>query len=160
VALDLHDATELRRAWEGMSDELGPAALVEAVVQRMAPPGVELRVAVEPHPALGPVVTFGLGGVLADAIGDRVPRLVPFSAGEAAAVIAASRAGRALSDDRPRQAVVELLERVACLADDHPELDALVINPALASHEGAWVVDVIAHVRPAAAHADSVRRLV
>jgi acyl-CoA synthetase (NDP forming) len=160
VALDLHDATELRRAWEGMSDELGPAALVEAVVQRMAPPGVELRVAVEPHPALGPVVTFGLGGVLADAIGDRVPRLVPFSAGEAAAVITASRAGRALTDDRPRQAVVELLERVACLADDHPELDALVINPALASHEGAWVVDVIAHVRPVAAQADSVRRLV
>ena len=67
-------------------------AMVEAVVQTMAPPGVELRVAVEPHHALGPVVTFGLGGVLADAIDDRVPRLVPFATGDAAAMIAASRA--------------------------------------------------------------------
>ena len=121
----------------------------------------ELRIAVEPHPALGPVLTFGLGGVLADAIGDHVPRLVPFTAGEAAALIAASRAARALvDDDAAREGVIELLERVACLADDHPELDALVINPALASRDGAWVVDVIAHVRPAPAqdHAP-VRRM-
>jgi acyl-CoA synthetase (NDP forming)/GNAT superfamily N-acetyltransferase len=161
VALDLHDAGEVRRAWEGIAEELGPAALVEAIVQRMAPPGVELRIAVEPHPALGPVVTFGLGGVLADAIGDRVPRLVPFSAGEAASAIAASRAARALEDDEvAHAAVIQLLERVACLADDHPELDALVINPALASREGAWVVDVTAHVRPAPAHDDApLRRL-
>ena len=150
VALDLHDAAEVRRAWQGITEELGAAAMVEAVVQAMAPPGAELRVAVEPHPLLGPVLTFGLGGVLADAIGDRVPRLVPFGAGDAAAVIAASRAGRALDGDpRVTDAVIDLLERVGWLADDHPELDPLVINPALGSAEGAWVVDVTAHVRPA-----------
>ena len=53
VALDLHDTSEVHRAWQGMADELGPAALVEVVVQAMAPPGAELRVAVEPHPPLG-----------------------------------------------------------------------------------------------------------
>jgi succinyl-CoA synthetase beta subunit len=161
VALDLHGAAELRRAWEGMSEELGAAAMVEVVVQTMAPPGAEVRVAVEPHHALGPVVTFGLGGVLADAIGDRVPRLVPFATGDAAAMIAASRASRALADDdASRAAVADLVERVACLADDLPELDTLLINPALASREGAWVVDVTAHVRPAPEPADAVRRLV
>ena len=161
VALDLHDASEVRRAWEGMEEELGPAALVEVVVQAMAPPGAELRVAVEPHPALGPVVTFGLGGVLADAIGDRVPRLVPFAPGEAAAAVAASRANRAIgSDERAVSGVIDMLERVACLVDDHPELHTLVINPALASTDGAWVVDVTAHVRPAPAAVDPVRRLV
>jgi hypothetical protein len=133
---------------------------VEVVVQTMAPPGVELRVAVESHHALGPVVTFGLGGVLADAIDDRVPRLVPFATGDAAAMIAASRASRAMAEDATRDAVAELVERVACLADDLPELDTLLINPALASLEGAWVVDVTAHVRPAPEQADSVRRLV
>ncbi len=161
VALDLHDASEVRRAWEGMEAELGPAALVEVVVQAMAPPGAELRVAVEPHPALGPVVTFGLGGVLADAIGDRVPRLVPFAPGEAAAAVAASRANRAIgSDERAVSGVIDMLERVACLVDDHPELHTLVINPALASTDGAWVVDVTAHVHPAPAAVDPVRRLV
>jgi hypothetical protein len=47
VALDLHDAAEVRRAWQGITEELGAAAMVEAVVQAMAPPGAELRVAVE-----------------------------------------------------------------------------------------------------------------
>jgi acyl-CoA synthetase (NDP forming)/GNAT superfamily N-acetyltransferase len=161
VALDLHDAAEVRRAWQGIVEELGAAAMVEAVVQAMAPPGAELRVAVEPHPLLGPVLTFGLGGVLADAIDDRIPRLVPFGAGDAAAVIEASRAGRALDGDpRVTDAVVDLLERVGWLADDHPELDRLVINPALGSAEGAWVVDVTAHVRSAPHPTDPVRRLV
>jgi len=161
VALDLHDAAEVRRAWRGITEELGAASMVEAVVQAMAPPGVELRVAVEPHPLLGPVLTFGLGGVLADAIDDRIPRLVPFGAGDAAAVVKASRAGRALEGDpRMTDAVVDLLERVGWLADDHPQLDRLVINPALGSTEGAWVVDVTAHVRPAPHPTDPVRRLV
>jgi hypothetical protein len=107
------------------------------------------------------VLTFGLGGVLSDAIDDRVPRLVPFGAGDAAAVIAASRAGRALDGDpRVSDAVIDLLERVGWLADDHPELDRLVINPALGSAEGAGVVDVTAHVRPAPHPSDPVRRLV
>jgi len=160
VALDLHDGAEVRRAWNGIAEELGAAAMVEAVVQSMAPPGAELRVAIEPHPLLGPVLTFGLGGVLADAIDDRVPRLVPFGAGEAAAVVAASRAGRALDGDpRVTDAVIDLLERVSWLAEDHPEVDRLVINPALASGEGTWVVDVTAHVHPAPRHTDPVRRL-
>jgi acyl-CoA synthetase (NDP forming) len=160
VALDLHDGSEVRRAWNGIAEELGPAAMVEAVVQAMAPPGAELRVAIEPHPQLGPVLTFGLGGVLADAIDDRVPRLVPFGAGEAAAVVAASRAGRALDGDpRVADAVIDLLERVSWLAEDHPEVDRLVINPALASAEGTWVVDVTAHVHPAPHPTDPVRRL-
>jgi acyl-CoA synthetase (NDP forming)/GNAT superfamily N-acetyltransferase len=160
VALDLHDAGEVRRAWSGIEDELGPGALTEAIVQCMAPPGVELRVKVEPHPPLGAVLTFGLGGVFADAIGDEVPRLVPFLAGEAAAVIGASRAARALIDDEARRSAEDLLERVAHLADAHPEVESLLINPVLASRGGSWVTDVSVHVRPAVAHADTpLRRL-
>ena len=160
VAMDLHDSAEVERAWRGISAELGPAALVEAVVQAMAPPGVELRVAIDSHRSLGPVLTFGLGGIFADAIGDRVPRLVPFPAGEAAAMVAASRAAEAVSDDeRTLSGVIDLLERVACLAADHDELETLVINPALASPEGAWVVDSMIRVRPAPARADPVRSM-
>jgi hypothetical protein len=57
-------------------------------------------------------------------------------------------------------AVIDLLERVGWLVEDHHELDRLVINPALGSAEGAWVVDVTAHVRPAPHLTDPVRRLV
>jgi len=89
-----------------------------------------------------------------------VPRLTPLARGEAAALIGASRASRALTDAATRRGVQDLLERVACLADEHTELDTLVINPALASPAGCWVTDVVVHVRPAPSHADlSVRRL-
>ena len=50
VALDLHDAAEVRRAWRGITDELGAAAMVEAVVQAMAPPGAELASRLSPTP--------------------------------------------------------------------------------------------------------------
>ena len=39
-------------------------------------------------------------------------------------------------DPRVNEAVIDLLERVGWLADDHPELDRLVINPALGSGGG------------------------
>jgi acyl-CoA synthetase (NDP forming) len=160
IALDLHDEAELARAWAAIEAELGSAALVEAIVQRMVRPGVDLRVTVELHRMFGPVVTFGLGGMLADAIGDRVPRLVPFAPGEAAAVIGASRAAFALTDRDARRGVEDLLERVALLADDRAELDSLVINPALASPDGCWVTDATARVCPAERQADTpVRRL-
>jgi acyl-CoA synthetase (NDP forming) len=160
VALDLHDPTELGRAWQAIEAELGPGALDRSVVQRMVPPGVELRLLVQQHPLLGPVVTFGLGGILADAIGDRVHRLAPFAHDEAAAMIAASRASFALEDRAARASAQDLLERVARLADDRDEVDGLTINPALASREGAWVTDVVMRVRPAPGDADTdVRRL-
>jgi ATP-grasp domain len=85
---------------------------------------------------------------------------VPFPAGEAAAMVAASRAAGAVSDDeRTLSGVVDLLERVACLAAGHDELETLVINPALASPEGAWVVDSMIRVRPAPARTDPVRSM-
>ena len=71
-------------------------------------------------------LTFGLGGVLADAIGDRVPRLVPFSAGRGGRRRSQRRGpdGRWAATSAPSSGVIDMLERVACLADDHPELDA------------------------------------
>jgi hypothetical protein len=76
VALDIQGPEQLRGAYERMSSDLG-AGMAEAVVQQMVRGGVETIVAMESHPAFGPVIGFGLGGAFADAIADRLARRLP-----------------------------------------------------------------------------------
>ena len=96
VALDVQSAEQLRGAYERMTAALGPA-MAEAVVQRMVPGGVETCVAVEAHPAFGPVVSFGLGGAFADMIADRPARSLPLTDLDAAELVSSSRAAEALA---------------------------------------------------------------
>ena len=70
VRLDVDDAEEMRGAFEAMAGRLGEQA-GGYVVQAMAPTGVATRLATVEDPLFGPVVSFGLGGVATDLLGDR-----------------------------------------------------------------------------------------
>jgi acyl-CoA synthetase (NDP forming)/RimJ/RimL family protein N-acetyltransferase len=149
VRLDLQDRREVELAWSSMSDLLGDRALAEAMVQRMVPSGVDVRVTTEIDPALGPLVTVGLGGVHSGAIGDRVARLAPLGPGAAAEAVAQSRASAALAalgiDPGP---LVDLVSRIGSLVDEHPEVDRVDLNPIIVTASGAFVVDGTIHVAP------------
>jgi acyl-CoA synthetase (NDP forming)/RimJ/RimL family protein N-acetyltransferase len=148
VALDLQDADDVRGAYTRMRDALGDA-MAEAIVQRMVPAGVETIVRVDGHAAFGAVVSFGLGGAFADAIADRAARSVPLTDVDASDLVSSSRAARALSAaGASTDALIELVQRVGQLVDDFPELSRMKLNPVLASHSGAWVVDIAIHVAP------------
>ena len=69
VALDLARADDVRRAVALMREHLGDDA-DHVLVQEMVAPGVDLRIQVVAEGDLGPVVTVGLGGAHAEAIGD------------------------------------------------------------------------------------------
>ena len=73
VRLDVDDAEEMRGAFEAMVARLG-GQVAPFVVQAMAPTGVATRMATVEDPLFGPVVSFGLGGVATDLLGDRVVR--------------------------------------------------------------------------------------
>ncbi len=148
VALDVQSEAELRATYTRMRDHLGKG-MVEAVVQRMVPAGVEVIVELEQDPIFGPVVGVGLGGAFAEEIGDRSARSLPLTDLDVADLIASSRAARALRRAGAATAALEdLVSRVARLVDDVPEIDVLRLNPVLVSAEGAWAVDVTAHVAP------------
>lgn len=150
VRLDLEDRREVELGWLAMCEVLGEPALVEAMVQKMVPSGVDVRVAVDAEPTLGPVVSVGLGGVHSEAIGDRVVRLAPFGLGVAEDAVGASRAAVALDAmEIDRSPLVEVVRRIARLADEHPEIDRLDLNPVIVTNAGAWVVDAEVHVAPA-----------
>jgi acyl-CoA synthetase (NDP forming)/GNAT superfamily N-acetyltransferase len=158
LALDLGSAAAVREAWDQMAADVG-AGMAEALVQRMVGPGVEVRVCVRQDPQLGPVLHFGLGGVLADAIGDQVPRLVPFGTSTARAMVSEARAASALADAAVDvESLVDLITRVSRLVADHPSLDALDLNPVIVNLEGSVVAEATVHVAPVPTRSDVLIR--
>ncbi len=152
VALGLRDAGAVRAAYQAMESRLG-AQMGGAVIQPMAPPGVEAIVGLATDPEFGPVVMVGLGGVMTDLLGDRAFAVPPLEPGAADALVASLRAAPLLDGYRgapkaDRQALVAVLEQVARIAEDVPELVELDLNPILVSPAGALAVDCKARLAP------------
>ena len=152
VALNLDNSEAVRAAYETMESRLGPQ-MGGAVIQPMAPWGVEAIVGLASDPDFGPVVMVGLGGVMTDLLRDRAFAVPPLGPGVAEAMVASLRAAPLLDGYRgspkvDRQALVTMLERIAHVAEEVPELAELDLNPILVSPVGALVVDCKARLAP------------
>ncbi len=99
----------------------------------------------------GPCVLFGVGGVLAEAVGDVLLRLAPLSR-EAAAEMVESFGLPALLDafrGEPavdRDALISLLVALGSVADD-PEVAAVDLNPILINNGTPVAVDALVELR-------------
>ena len=125
---------------------VSPEAIDGVLVQRMAAPGRELIVGMARDPSFGPLIMFGLGGVLAEAVQDVVFRLAPLTRWDAAEMCRGIRATKLLDAFRGAPAVdfgalQDVLLRVSQLACDFPDIQELDLNPLLVSDAGAVAVD-------------------
>ncbi|GLY65846.1 acetate--CoA ligase family protein [Amycolatopsis taiwanensis] len=123
------------------------AEITGVLVGPMAPRGVELLVGATVDPIFGPVVAFGSGGILVEALRDVTFRAVPFSALEAKEMIQETLVSRLLSGHRTLPAVdldalSEFLVMVGNFVATTPELAELDLNPAIASGSSIRPVDV------------------
>ena len=153
VRLDLVSPEDLRVAWRVMSGRFGPDA--ELVVQAMASPGVACVIESREDPAHGPVVSFGLGGVATDLLGDLAARAVPLTDVDVAEMVAEPHAAPLLFGYRGAAPVaVDLLEdlllHVGRLADDLPEVASLALNPVIVADHGIAVLSAEIVVAPPA----------
>jgi acyl-CoA synthetase (NDP forming)/GNAT superfamily N-acetyltransferase len=156
VRLDLGDAAAVEAAAVALA-ELGGGAPV--VVQRMAPPGVATVVEVLDDPSFGALVSFGVGGLATELLGDRAYAPVPLSDLDAAELVAAPRAAPLLSGYRGAEpvdtaALTDLLLRVSRLAEDLPEVLRLEFNPVLVARTGLDILSARITVGPPTARAD------
>ena len=160
IALDLPDADAVRDAVAVMRASLRDGA-ASITVQRMVTPGIDVRIRCTTDDRLGAVVTVGLGGIMADAIGDEESRLAPVSTAAAMNLVATSRVGAALAtagiDPRP---LVDTITRVSHLVFEHTSIEELDINPAIVSDAGCWVVDAHLTLTAATQPETPMRRLV
>ncbi len=153
VRLGIRGPEAARDGWAHLMDAAARAGATDArvLVTPMLDPGVEAVVGVLRDRQFGPVVMFGLGGVLIEALDDVVFRVAPFGAGEAEAMIAEIHGHRLFGAVRGRPAVdraslVDLLVRVSELASDRPDLAELDLNPVICSARGAAIADARAVV--------------
>jgi acyl-CoA synthetase (NDP forming) len=125
---------------------------------------VEAIAGVVQDPAFGPLVLFGLGGTAAELLGDRVLHLLPLTEVGAAGMVRSLRTSPLLFGYRGSAPVdVSALEaiilRLARLADDHPEVAEVDLNPIFATPDGAVVVDAKVRLQPAPRCQADVRKL-
>jgi hypothetical protein len=136
------------------------------LVQTMVAPGVACTIEVVEDPAFGPVVGFGLGGVASELLGDLAWRAAPLTDRAAAALVDEPRAAPLLHGYRgsapvDRDALIDLLLRIGRLADDHPQLRSLSLNPVLARPDGYSVLSAAVELGNPTPRRDSgPRRLV
>jgi len=109
-------------------------------------PGRELIAGITRQPGFGPLVMAGLGGVFVEVLRDVTFRLAPIDALDASEMLSELRGASILDALRgqpaaDRDAVGDVLVRVARLGADFPEIEELDINPLVASASGAIAVD-------------------
>jgi acyl-CoA synthetase (NDP forming) len=153
VAVGLADERDLTGAWERMSrrlDETGKRGVIAGfLVQEMAHDGLEVFAGVNTDPDWGPVLAFGAGGVLVEALGDVALRPLPLRDGDAEAMIAETRAGALLAGyrGRPRGDLAALARCLTALADfawaERHHLAEIDVNPIVVSARGCAVVDAL-----------------
>jgi acetate---CoA ligase (ADP-forming) len=153
VLLNLTTETEIRAGYESIMERalaVHPDAKIDGVhVQRMVPTGQEVIVGAVQDPQFGPLVMFGSGGIEVEGLKDVAFALAPLTNLEAEDMLASTWAGRKLKGFRnlppaDREAVLDILLRLAQLAADHPQIAEIEVNPlrVLAEGEGAVAVDV------------------
>ena len=111
------------------------------VVQKNAPPGVPVAIRSIEDPLFGPVVSFGIAGPLTELLGDRSYRIPPLGERDAAAMVREIKSSPMLFGYRGSEVVdvaeVErLIQRVAQLQNDLPQVSSLELSLVLAGADG------------------------
>jgi acetyltransferase len=116
------------------------------LVTPMAARGTEVIVGVTRDPHYGPVVMFGLGGMFVETISDVVFRALPVTLEDAREMIGELKHAAMLDGVRGaepvnREALADLIVRVSRIAQLHPQLAEIDLNPVIARADGYTIVD-------------------
>jgi acetyltransferase len=151
VYLNLDSAEAVEQAFDELLEAVrknSPGAQVDGVlVSKMAQPGVEVIVGMNRDPQFGPVILFGLGGIMVEIFQDVSLRLLPLTKDDAVSMIQEIKGYGLISGYRGRpavdeQALADCLLTVARLAEGSPEIIEIDLNPVFAYPEGILVADV------------------
>ena len=150
VKLDLKSPEEVAAAFDEImaaARRAAPDATIDGVsVQQMARPGIEVIVGVSTDPQFGPVIMFGLGGVLVEVLKDVSFRIIPIAPRDARQMIHEIKGfplleGYRGQDPADLAALESLLLRISGFVEQQPEVSELDLNPVFAYKDGAVAVD-------------------
>jgi acyl-CoA synthetase (NDP forming) len=150
VKLGLKNAAQVGIAYSEITTSIRkayPEANIRGVsVQPMARPGVEVIVGMSKDPQFGPVLMFGLGGILVEILKDVSFRVVPVTKQDAIEMIKEIKGYPVLEGYRGQKAadvnfLADLVVKVSGFIEKNPEIKELDLNPIFAYEDGAIAVD-------------------
>ncbi|MFP6656298.1 MAG: acetate--CoA ligase family protein, partial [Myxococcota bacterium] len=113
-------------------------------------------------PQFGPCVLLGLGGILAEAIGDAVFAVAPLDRREALAMLDGLATSALLTEPHrgepaiDREALADILEGLSRLALEHPEIESVDLNPLIVAGDQPIAVDALVVLGPTEGTPDSL----
>lgn len=150
VKLGLTNVTQVSNAYNEIISSVRqrfPEVRVEGVsVQKMAPPGVEVIIGMSKDAQFGPVLMFGLGGILVEVLKDVSFRIVPVTKRDAAEMIREIKGYPLLQGYRGQEpanipSLEGLIVKVSEFVEQNPQIRELDLNPVFAYKDGIMAVD-------------------
>jgi acyl-CoA synthetase (NDP forming) len=150
VKLGLANGAQVGRAYSEIMSSVRqkyPQAAIQGVsVQLMASPGTEVIVGMSKDPQFGPVLMFGLGGVLVEVLKDVSFRIVPVTKRDASEMIREIKGYPLLQGYRGQEAVdiaslEDIIVKVSQFIEQNPQIKELDLNPIFAYRDKAIAVD-------------------
>jgi len=150
VKLNIQNEDELMSSNDEMMSATSvavPDAVIDGVhLQPFVSGGVETIIGATRHAGFGPVIMFGLGGVLTEILDDVSFALAPVSKSEAHAMIDRLKASAIFDGARgaepiDKEMLADVIIRVSQLMSDFPEISELDINPYTIDENGGIALD-------------------
>ena len=150
VKLNLKTPEEVVRAYDNIMTSVRkhfPNAKIQGVsVQQMAKPGIEVIIGMSKDPQFGPVIVFGLGGIMVEIIKDVSLRIAPLSPRDAREMIREIKGYKMLTGYRGQRPVdtatlEKWLVNISRFVMANPEIKEIDLNPIFAYNKGAVAVD-------------------
>lgn len=157
------DVISLRQAYASLLEHAGDESKNGFIVQRMAEPGVPCVIGTSEDGLFGPVVQFSIAGPPTDLLGDIAYRIPPLTDVDVRELIIGVKAAPLLMGHRGAlradlDALGDVIGRLSMMADNHPELARVRLNPVMARPDGVDIVGAEIVLRPAVERVDSGRR--
>ena len=150
VKLGLKTTAQVGKAYDEIMKSIKkafPQARIQGVsVQTMAKQGAEVIIGMSKDAQFGPVLMFGLGGVLVEILKDVSFRIVPLQPRDASEMIRDIKGfpllqGYRGSDPIDVATLESMLLKVSAFAENTPTVKELDLNPVFAYKDGAVAVD-------------------
>ncbi len=150
VRINLKTEDEIRTAYDDIIENVkkydSNADIRGVLAAPMAESGTEVIIGTKIDDQFGPVIMFGIGGILVEIMKDVVFRVLPISPAAASKMVKEIKAYPLLSGARgqaplDQKALRKLLLLCSDLVDSYPEIKEMDLNPVIVYEKGISIVD-------------------
>lgn len=150
VMLNLSSQKAVRRAFDDIMANARrfnkTADIRGVIVSPMVEAGIEVIIGTKIDDQFGPVIMFGMGGILVEVLKDVAFRVLPISPFTASRMIEEIRSAPLLDGYRgqpasDKKALKKLLLKCSELIESYPEIEEMDLNPVILHPQGVSIVD-------------------